>query len=200
MERTPNNGSGDRFGFNFGGSGNGADRIAPLSIAPDFTGPDPGDSDNNGTSFDPTEHSGRRNRDGSWARKRGRRAGEGSGQGTGRKAQSKAAKFSQADIANWSGMLVMGHAALARISKTPEWSLETDDADMLATAQLRFLEAFEIRPDPKVQATITLIGACTFVYGPKIALIRMRIAEQQGKPPKKPPENNNITPFLRPAE
>ena len=170
-EREPTgetSGIGERAGFlSFGGSsrgsgngtGSGSDR-----------GGSSGDVDSAGDRFDPAIHSGpdKFNRDGTFRKKRGRKAGTGSGANRG-----KATDYS-ASLDAFTGMLAIVHVGLASVTKTPELVLEEDEAKSLAMASANVLEQFDITPDPRVTAIVGLITTCGVIYGPRVYLVRER--------------------------
>ena len=45
---------------------------------------------------------------------------------------------------------------------------------MLAAASVNLMEAYDIRPDPKVEAAIGMAVAVGTVYGPRVISIRVR--------------------------
>lgn len=145
------------------------------AVAPAF-GTDGGSSDDNGD-FDPSIHVGRdkRNADGSYRRKRGRRKGS----GTSEKGTQKRGSIPHVDAINaLTNALIVVHAGVSAMTKTPELALEKDDATTLARATANVLEQFDITPDPKVTAVVGLVMACGTVYGPRIYLIRERLISE----------------------
>lgn len=134
-----------------------------------------GDVDSAGTRFDPSIHSGpdKLNRDGTFRKKRGRKAGTGSGANRG-----KASDYS-ASLDAFTGMLAIVHVGLAGVTKTPELVLEEDEAKSLAMASANVLEQFDITPDPRVTAVLGLVTTCGMIYGPRVYLIRERKKEER---------------------
>lgn len=122
--------------------------------------------------FDPAIHVGRdkRNNDGSYTRKRGRKAGSGSG-GSG--SSRKASNLADA-TATLSRTFLMLHLGISAATKTPEMALDQSEADLLAEATVNVLREFDIKPDPKVEAVFGLIIAAGTVYGPRFYLVKMR--------------------------
>lgn len=176
---------GERVGDDAGG-------IGSLAQSPDFlTGnaPGTGDSDNGGNGgsdsgdagdgerFDPDIHIGRdkRNVDGSYRKKRGRRAGPAAAGKRGPKADS------QAGIESLTRILTVLHIGIASATKTPEMVLEEDEAKSLAGATSDVLRQFDIRPDPKIEALIGLAIVAGGIYGPRVYLIRERHKEEKEK-------------------
>jgi hypothetical protein len=167
------------------GSGTGGDESGTSGVTsvPDFLslgGNNSGDSGGRIDGFDPSIHVSpdRRNADGSFTKKRGRKTGStGYGNSGGRKA-GKGSDYS-ASIDALTGMLVIVHAGLASVTKTPELELERDDAGNLAKATATVLEEFDITPNPKVAAVIGLVTTAGMIYGPKVYMIRERKREER---------------------
>lgn len=174
------------------GNGRKADRVAGDDIAPFGDGGviegasvdpatvagtgDDGDVDGTGQRFDPAIHSGRdkRNADGSYRRKRGRKSGSG-GSATG-KASSSGDIKAAAEMLSQTLMLL--HVGIASSTRCPEMVLDKGESDMLAKATVNVMEQFDITPDPKVQAMAGLIIAAGTVYGPRVYLIRDRVKQE----------------------
>jgi len=145
-----------------------------------------GDSGGNGTDdFDPAIHIDRdkRNADGSYRRKRGRKSGRGTA--------SKAASGSdlKGAVESLSATLVMLHLGIASATKSPEFVIDKEEGDLLSRATVNVLEQYDIRPDPKLQAMFGLIVAAGTVYGPRAFLIQKRRAEERAA------KARNITPI-----
>lgn len=177
-EREPTgeaSGIGERAGFlSFGGSTRGSG--SGTGSGNDSEGAS-GETDSSGTRFDPAIHSGpdKLNRDGTFRKKRGRKAGTGSGANRG-----KASDYS-ASLDAFTGMLAIVHVGLASVTKTPELVLEEDEAKSLAMASANVLEQFDITPDPRVTAVLGLVTTCGMIYGPRVYLIRERKREEKEK-------------------
>lgn len=165
------------FGGTNSGTGSGEPSIegdAPSFLIPGndgSTGNDSGGTTSDG--FDPAVHIGRDklNSDGSFRKKRGRKAGSGgsnSSSGTRTKAQNTAS------VEGLTRILAILHVGLAAATKTPEMVLEDSEAENLAKATATVLTEFDIRPDPKVEAVIGLVTAAGLIYGPRIYLITER--------------------------
>lgn len=145
------------------------------------------DSGGNGTDeFDPAIHIGRdkRNSDGSYRRKRGRKAGSGS---TGK---ASAGSDLKGAVESLSATLVMLHLGIASATKSSELVIDKEEADLLSRATVNVLEQYDIRPDPKLQAMFGLIVAAGTVYGPRAFLIQKRRADERAA------KARNITPDL----
>lgn len=179
MERTENSGFGNGFNLRFDQPSTSTDEsrtVEHIAIEPDFSGPRSGDDDGYGNSFDPERHSGRRNRDGQWSLKRGR-----SGPRTAKEERTE--KVSASDVNKWKGNLVLWHIGLAKVTKCPEFELDSDDADQLGFAVAQFMAAYKLKADPRIEAAVTLFIACGWVYGPKVAMIQMRRSEERKNKP-----------------
>lgn len=125
--------------------------------------------DARGDKFDATIHVAfdKRNADGSFRRKRGRKSNSASS-GNRTKANN------QASIEGLTRMLAIIHIGLASATKTPELKLEDDEAEALAKSTAVVLEEFDIRPDPKIEAIIGLVTTAGMIYGPRVYLISER--------------------------
>lgn len=164
--------------FSFDDGNTDTDDSGPV-IAPFLTGDSgsAGDVDANGDRFDPTIHSGRDklNADGSYRKKRGRKAGSGTGTGSGSNgSQNRRKTDSAASVESLARVLAVLHVGIATATKTPEMVLDDQEASLLANATANVLEQFDIRPDPKIEAIIGLIMAAGSIYGPRLYLINER--------------------------
>lgn len=123
-----------------------------------------------GNEFDPTIHVARdkRNADGSFRRKRGRKAGNSSAP------RSRTQADYSASIDSLARMLGFVHLGIAAAAKTPELVLNDEESKALAGATAKVLEEFDIRPDPKVEAIVGLVTTAGAIYGPKYYFIRER--------------------------
>lgn len=140
---------------------------------PDFTpggstGASGGD-DSSGDGFDASIHVSRdnRNADGSYRRKRGRKSG------TTASPRSRKGTLS-ASVDGLAMTMAMVSAAIAGASKSPELNIDTAESHALAAATANFLDQFDIRPNPKVEAAVGLVIAFSAVYVPKIGAANMR--------------------------
>lgn len=151
--------------------------------APDFlslggTGNADSDGGNGGSDsgddFDPAIHIGRdkRNADGSYRRKRGRRAGNSAPN------QRRTKADSSASVESLTRILTVLHVGIAAATKTPEMVLEDVEAKALANATAEVLAQFDIRPDPRIEAVIGLCVVAGGIYGPRAYLIRERRKEE----------------------
>lgn len=131
-------------------------------------------TDGAGTVFDPREHihPDKRNADGSFRRKRGRKSGSG----------SKARAQVYSDIEKSAEMLTKGlllfHTSLAAMTQTPELMLAEEEAKGLSESGLTLLSLYDIRPDPKIEAAIIFASQVGLVYGTRIVAIKNRKAAE----------------------
>jgi len=71
--------------------------------------------------------------------------------------------------------------AVGGLTQTPELELSDNEANMLARPMSEILSMYGVEIDPKVMAWMELAGAASYVYGPRIAMVRMRLAEEKAK-------------------
>ena len=146
-----------------------------------------GSDDNSGGvvsgEFDPDVHVGRdkRNADGSYTRKRGRRAGSGGG-------RVAAAKKNPSSVNTIETALVGIHLLLAAATKADELVLEPDESKPLAEAIAELTKHYDIPGlDAKAMAWVGLIMVAGKVYVPRAMLIKARLDEEaEIKTPPKP--------------
>lgn len=133
-----------------------------------------GDGSGSGSAerFDPSIHAGpdKRNADGSYRRKRGRKAGAGN--------RNSRPSDNSASVETLSRLLTIVHLGIATVTKTPELNLDQGEADSLAMASANVLEQFDIRPDPKIEAVIGLVTTAGVIYGSKVYMIKARKKEE----------------------
>ena len=129
-----------------------------------------GSGDAGGNEFDPTIHVARDklNADGTYRKKRGRRAGNSSS------TRSRTQADYSASVDSLARMLGFVHLGIAAAAKTPELVLNDEESKALAGATAKVLEEFDIRPDPKVEAIVGLVTTAGAIYGPKYYFIRER--------------------------
>lgn len=188
MARGKNSGAGNEF-VGTDKPANGSDGViegASAPIEPDTaagiagsggnSGGTGGGSDIAGTEFDPAIHTGERNGDGTWTKRRGRKRGGGGHSGPRQKA-SKADL--NAAIDGLTKTLVILHTGIAAISGTPELVIDEEEGRLLASASANVMEEFDLKPDPKTQAIIGLVIAAGTVYAPRMVLIQMRRAQEK---------------------
>lgn len=150
------------------------------SASGDGSGSDSGDSSGDSGEFDPAIHVSpdKRNRDGSFTRKRGRKAGASA---SGDRYSGRSNKGYKANIDSLTSVLAIVHAGLASATKTPELALDTDEATSLAQATANVLIEFDVQPNPKVQAVVGLVMVAGSLYGPRVYLIKERRKEEKEK-------------------
>ena len=98
-----------------------------------------------------------------------------------------------------SQVLMVSHMGLANATKTPELELDKTEADALANATAKVMEAFDVRPDPRFVAVAGLVSVAGSVYGPRIYMIQDRHkTERKNRPPKDGPPSNQsqFDPFV----
>ena len=130
-----------------------------------------GERDANGERFDASIHVSpdKRNADGSFRRKRGRKSGSATAS-----TRSRSKANNQASIEGLTRMLAIVHMGLASATRTPELKIEDEEAEALAKSTAVVLEEFDIRPDPKIEAVIGLVTTAGMIYGPRVYLIAER--------------------------
>jgi len=164
----------ERTRINIGGPSGEPTFIDPADSSGSGTGDSANIRDSAGTAFDPERHvaPGKLNSDGTFRNKRGRRKGSGK--------SSKVHRDLEGSIEGLTKGLAIFHMVLASATKAPELILDDEEAKGLASATVNVLELYDIRPDPKVEAIVTLIAVSAATYAPRIAAIRMR-KEQEAK-------------------
>lgn len=126
--------------------------------------------------FDPSIHVSpdKRNADGSYTKKRGRRSSGGNSSNSG----SKRKTDHSASIDSLTRVLSILHIGIAGATKSPEMILEDTEAESLAKATANVLEQFDIKPDPKIEAIVGLVMVSATIYGPRVYNIRERRKEE----------------------
>lgn len=150
-------------GSGSGGSGDGI--IDPASLAGAAIGSD---------GFDPAIHLGRdkRNADGSYTRKRGRR-GNGAGGGSGTRASASGGDLKSA-VSALTETLKVVHLGIANLTAFPEFALNDTEAGALSASVVNVMQAFDIRPDPRAQAVVGLMMTSAMIYGPRFYVLKNR--------------------------
>lgn len=138
------------------------------------SGGNSGDVDSNGDRFDESIHVDRdkRNADGSFRKRRGRKPNSAP---SGNRARSS----NKASIEALTRALAIVHLGIASATKTPEIALEDEEAQTLASAVNNVLIEFDIRPDPKSEAIFGLVVAAGSIYGPRVYLVRERKKQER---------------------
>lgn len=149
----------------------------PSFTAADFLGGSSGadtDAAGSGDGFDPAIHISRdkRNADGSFTRKRGRRPGNSANSGGSRKTRHTAS------VEHLAKVLAIVHAGIASATKCPELNIEDAESEALAKSVATVLDEFDITPDPKIQAIVGLVTTAGVIYGPRVYMIRQRKKEE----------------------
>lgn len=178
------------------GTGSGEQPLASTlngdgSFKPDFAGSR--DSGGDDFTFDPVRHVGtdKRNADGSYRRKRGRRAATGSDSGgTGTRRRSKS---SVSDVEAIAFAIAITVGGISSAIKAPELNVSDDESKVLGSATANFMDQFDLKPDPKITALVGLFGAFGTVFGPKVAMMMER--QRQEKQDKKERKANGIIDF-----
>lgn len=138
-----------------------------------------------GTAFDPAIHSGRDkfNSDGSYSKKRGRRAGGSGPSASGQRSQTRANHSSSIDAINaLSNTLIIVHAGISSVTKVTELQIDKTEGDALAAALANILAEFDIAPDKRTQAIVGGIVTAGTIYGPRFYLYNERMKAQKKKP------------------
>lgn len=135
-----------------------------------------GERDANGERFDASIHISpdKRNADGSFRKKRGRKSGNATAS-----TRSRSKASNQASVEGLTRMLAIIHMGIASATKTPELKLEDEEAEALAKSTAVVLEEFDIRPDPKIEAIIGLVTTAGMIYGPRVYLIAERKKQEK---------------------
>lgn len=131
--------------------------------------------------FDPAIHVGvdKRNRDGTFRRKRV--SGGGSGQ---RRARGSTVQLSLGAV---SSALLTIHGAAAAILATPELALSPQESEPLASAIIEVEKLYPTTVDPRIVAWGNLMMVAAMIYAPRLMAIRMRQnAERQKRPAPSP--------------
>lgn len=149
-------GNGD--GTIHGDSGTGSDPFRPVREYDD--GDDRIIRDENGNpTFSPTGR----------IRKRRTRGATGSG------ATPKQKTGKKVPVDALSRLLLMSHLMLANVSRTPELEINEDESMLIANPLSELLVLYEVEIDPRILQLMELGGACSYVYGPRIYMIRERL-------------------------
>lgn len=170
--------SGDPIGDG-GNTDNGTDNASDNGSVPFFLGGSSSDSgsgdsrDAAGNEFDELIHSGRDkfNADGTFRKRRGRRAGSSGSES--KRGGGKASSYS-ASVDSLAFMIGTLNLGIATMSKFPDFATSEEENQKLAQASARVLEEFDLRPSPKAEAIVGLIVATGSVYGPRVYLYANR--------------------------
>lgn len=163
--------------------GDGGEPASEFGTSANFLslGGDVGSGSNGGSGggterFDSTIHVSpdKRNADGSYTKKRGRKSG-----GSSSNSGSKRKADNSASLESLTRVLVVMHLGIAAATKSPEMALEDTEAEALAKATANVMSEFDIRPDPKIEALIGLVMVAGSIYGPRVYNIRERRKEER---------------------
>jgi hypothetical protein len=183
--------SGSDSGDNNGGSGSFDFGIDPAGSVGSAGGTGDGDD----FTFDPERHVGpdKRNADGSYRRKRGRRAGSTNRQGP-RKASSK----TSVNVNAVETALVGIHMVLATALNTPEIALEKDESKPLATAVAEVAKHYDF-PEvaEKTLAWVSLAMVAGPMYMAKAMLVRERTKANKARNVTDEAMGDSIVPFFK---
>ena len=83
------------------------------------------------------------------------------------------------DLENMAKQIQGFHTFLALATKTPELMLDEKDSTALAKSATDFAEEFGMVISNRVFVVVQLLTTCAFVYGPRIAHIKGRVARQR---------------------
>lgn len=75
-------------------------------------------------------------------------------------------------------LLVLAHGTLAALTKTPELEINDNEAKMLANPLSEVLVLYDIVPPPELLVAMQIMYASSYVYGPRIVMIRARLKEE----------------------
>lgn len=89
-------------------------------------------------------------------------------------------------------MLFYSHVGLSAITASPEFQLDDAEAKAIAGATVTMLEAFDVRPDPRVEAMVGFATTVLPIYGTKFLQRRNRLRKE--KPDKKSSANGAAPP------
>lgn len=151
------------------------------SVGLDFGGSDAGSS---GDDFDASIHVGRdkRNADGSYTKKRGRKSGSGGYTNSGHKPKTGSPSVNSIETS-----LIGIHAMMAAFTNTPELMLDADESKPLAQAVAEVAKHYDIPGlDAVVVAWVGLIMVCGKTYVPRAILINKRMKEEARPKTNKP--------------
>lgn len=83
------------------------------------------------------------------------------------------------DVNSIAQMLVVIHSIVAMGVNNDVWEIDDKEGELLAKAGTDFASQFNVEIDPKVAASIGLIGAAGKVYGPRFAVLRIERARKK---------------------
>lgn len=142
--------------------------------------------------FDPERHIDptKRNADGSYRRKRGRKPGSRSGR--------KKAASSNLDLSTTQAVLLSIHAAASTAFRVPEIALDKNEAEMLAKALVELEAQYPTQVDPRVLAWLNLAGVAGMIYGSRVFAYRMRKENEKAEKEQERPSGDVAAMIQRP--
>lgn len=72
-------------------------------------------------------------------------------------------------------LLMLAHGTIASLTKTPEMEINQNEARMLANPLSELMVLYDITPPPQMLLAMQMIHGCSYVYGPRILMIRSRL-------------------------
>ena len=135
-------------------------------------------------------------RDGTPARKRGRRAGA-SGPNPLRSGRKPTASDDKASVSAIAKSLVGIHGILATITKEELWIISDDEGKTLAVPLVDILGEFDLKPDPRLVKAYHAAQALAIVYGPRLYFMAQKRAQSK---PKVEHSRDGKVAFLRPRQ
>jgi len=94
-----------------------------------------------------------------------------------RKARTVTAK--KVPVDGLARLLALAHLTLANVTHVPEIEINDNEAKMLAVPMAELFELYDIPIDPRVLRTMELVGAMSYVYGPRVYMFKMRKASEK---------------------
>jgi hypothetical protein len=76
-------------------------------------------------------------------------------------------------------MLFYSHVGIAAITASPELMLDEAEAKAIAGATATMLDAFDVRPDPRVEAVVGFVTTVAPIYGTKLLQRRNRLKKEK---------------------
>lgn len=131
----------------------------------------------------------KRNRDGSPAKKRGRKAGSGNSA-----PKSAPRNPTLVDGVNTlSQTLMIVHMGIAGLTKFDQFALEQKEADALSNSLVNVMKEFDFTPDPRFTAVAGLVTTGAMIYGPRMYLYSDHKKEQKKKKQQEREEAHIVT-------
>lgn len=76
-------------------------------------------------------------------------------------------------------LLALAHGTLALLTKTPELEITENESRMLANPLSDVLVLYDVVPPPELLVAMQIMHAASYVYGPRIVMIRNRLKEER---------------------